>query len=579
MNGFYLSGGECSQCSTVITNCLLCSSPSACTLCARGYSISSTGSCVSRANCTVRNCDACQTNSTTLCATCSTGFTLNANSTCNVACSSGQLLINGACSCPYGSYAGSSGCVACSDSNCLECTSTTCTLCFIGYYPSGSSCTACPSNCKACDSTTCYYCVPPYTLSNNVCTLFSSGVSMAVDSSGTAFTCDPGCDSCSIIGDSKILVCNIVTAGYSLVQGKIIRCDPSCRTCSNSPTLCLSCFPGTSLNGGSCVECTDQYATSCSSTDATFSLSCKSGYTASLNTSVTPSTSTCTACGANCNKCDINGAGNCDPGQCQTGYVQQIWFTNCTACFNGCPKCDPNNLMTCLSCGTSRYLDSTGQCQPCLTGCRSCTSASSCAICFPGFVLLNSTCILGPAWPCVSGTSAVCTKCVNSFVLTNGTCVYNSDCNATATCTTCVFGYYLSTSLSSSQGSCLACPTIANCLSCDRSDSSKCFICKDGYYIGANNTCTACSSGCAKCSGSLSCSKAEDGHYLLFGADGAYNGQTGTCNSPCLTCTSTPDFCLSCVADYFLNGSACFSNRLASHSMTFTHPELFDTND
>lgn len=154
---------------------------------------------------------------------------------------------------------------------------------------------ACPSNCQACDSISCYYCVPPYTLSNNTCTLLSTGVSMAVDSTGAAYTCDPGCDSCSI-GDNKILVCNIITAGYSKVQGKIIRCDPSCRTCSNSPTTCLSCFPGTSLYGGACVTCTDTYAISCSTTDSTFSLSCKSGYTAYLNNSATPSTSVCTAC-------------------------------------------------------------------------------------------------------------------------------------------------------------------------------------------------------------------------------------------------------------------------------------------
>ena len=208
---------------------------------------------------------------------------------------------------------------------------------------------------------------------------------MAIDSTGAAFTCDPGCDSCSI-GVNNILVCNIVTAGYSQAQGSIIRCDPSCKTCSNTPTTCLSCFPGTSLNGGSCVACSDIYATSCSSTDTAFSLNCKSGYIAVLTTSVTPSTSVCTACGLNCNKCDINGAGNCDPGQCQTGYVQQTGLTNCTLCFNGCPQCDPDNLMTCLSCGISRYSDTTGQCLSCSTGCKSCTNSTVCTICYPGFV-------------------------------------------------------------------------------------------------------------------------------------------------------------------------------------------------
>jgi hypothetical protein len=118
------------------------------------------------------------------------------------------------------------------------------------------------------------------------------------------------------LGAKNILICNIVTPGYTKVQGVIIKCSPSCMTCSSNPASCLSCYSGFALNGDNCTACSDPFATSCSATDPTFSLSCTSGYTAAINTTVTPSTSTCQSCSVNCYKCSINGAGTCDPGQC-----------------------------------------------------------------------------------------------------------------------------------------------------------------------------------------------------------------------------------------------------------------------
>lgn len=234
--------------------------------------------------------------------------------------------------------------------------------------------------------------------------------------------------------------------------------------------------------------------------------------------------------------------------------------------------------MTCLACGQSRYF-SAEKCVSCPTGCKTCTSATNCSDCYPGFVSANSVCIVGPVWPCVGGTSAVCTKCVSSFTLNNGTCVYNSDCNASATCTSCVYGYYLVTSLSSSQGSCLLCPNISNCFTCDRGNSSKCFICNIGYYIDSNSTCVACTTGCSQCSGATSCSKAQSGYYLLTSTDGSYSGQTKACTSPCLTCVNTPDFCLSCVSGFSLDGTTCFSNKYATYKATFYFDTIFARTD
>jgi hypothetical protein len=365
----------------------------------------------------------------------------------------------------------------------------------------------------------------------------------------------------------------MVTSGYTQIQGVITKCDPTCKTCSTSITTCLSCYGGFYLTGGVCNTCTDTNALTCSSTDATFSLSCKRGFTAAGN-STTFSTGVCQACADNCNKCDINGAGTCDSGQCQIGYVQQTGNTNCTQCFSGCPSCDPNNLMTCLSCGVSRYTDSLSQCQSCPTGCKDCTSNTTCQTCFVGFLMVGTLCNAGPTWPCVGGTSDVCTKCVNSFTLTSGTCIYNSSCNSTSTCTSCVYGYYLVAANGASQGACLTCPSIKNCLTCDPSNTTNCFFCSIGYYV-SNGSCSACPTGCAQCSSSSYCSKAQAGYYLTSGSDGLYNGMTGICASPCLTCDNNPNFCISCVTDYYINGSACFSTKMAQFSMVFSYPGIF----
>jgi proprotein convertase subtilisin/kexin type 5 len=363
------------------------------------------------------------------------------------------------------------------------------------------------------------------------------------------------------------------------VGGNIINCDSSCRSCSGATANdCLSCYGGTALNGGVCSSCSDPYALTCSVTDPSFSLTCARGFTAVMNLTNSPSTSVCEPCAGNCYRCDINGAGTCDPGQCEVGYVQQSGMTNCTQCFNGCPSCDPNNLMTCLSCGVRRYTDGSSNCQACPAGCQNCKSSTSCTSCFPNYVMVGQLCESGPAWPCVSASNGVCTKCVDGFSLSNSSCVYNAICNQNATCSSCPYGYYL-TNITNMQGVCAQCPNITNCLACNPLNSTSCFLCDAGFFATTAGACLPCSTGCAQCSSTTYCTLAASGYYLTTTSDNSFSGQTAKCSFPCLTCDMNPNFCLSCVTGYSITGTLCFSNNMAVVAIVFNLPSIFGNND
>ena len=435
------------QCSTSLTNCLECSAGDTCTRCARGYRVNN-GACEDRTLCTARNCLTCVSGDKTKCQVCNAGYTVNDNKLCKSnECPTGMNNVAGVCTCPSGSYASSStACSPCSDSNCLSCDVSSCSLCRFGFYPSGNTCAACINNCQECtDGSTCKTCTPPYIYENSKCTLKGDGSSCAVDATGKVFTCEPGCQACKL-GENNVVICTLVASGYALSNGAIIKCDSTCKTCSGTPTSCLSCYKGYALNGDQCTSCTDPQALTCSEEDAAYSLSCSRGYTKVVNAAVVPPTSVCTVCAANCFKCDVNGAGKCDSGQCQTGYVQQTGQTTCTLCFNQCPNCSPDDLGICLECGRARFKDAAGLCVSCPSGCKQCTSATVCSDCFPGFLLSGTLCVAGPSWPCVEGTAAVCTKCVANYNIIGGQCSYDTNCNNDNSCTSCSLGFYLSTS-------------------------------------------------------------------------------------------------------------------------------------
>lgn len=127
-------------------------------------------------------------------------------------------------------------------------------------------------------------------------------------------------------------------------------------------------------------------------------------------------------------------------------------------------------------------------------------------------------------------------------------------CTTAASCLACPDGYFLSAKR------CLQCGTIAHCIACDSTNSTRCKQCEDGYYVGADSTCLTCVSNCLTCDSNIFCTKAASGYYVSINDAGSYTGTVLQCESPCATCIDYTDFCLSCVSGYSLRGSVCKKN-------------------
>lgn len=234
----------------------------------------------------------------------------------------------------------------------------------------------------------------------------------------------------------------MAAAGYVISYGAVYKCDSNCQTCSNSPSangifsVCLSCNNGFNLVYGVCNTCSNPNTMSCSSTDASYSLTCIPGYIATSGT--------CVACPDNCLTC--SSSTTCTKGGCESGYYQFGNSNNCVSCFNGCPVCgkDPTK---CLKCGDKMYL-SNGICYSCMSNCRTCSNANICTVCEPGYLVYGSSCQVPPQPSCVAyNSSLVCTACDKNFVLTSSnTCALSLSCNSNNSCTAsnCNYNYYLS---------------------------------------------------------------------------------------------------------------------------------------
>ena len=296
---------------------------------------------MSQASCTVNNCKICATGNNNKCSSCEDGYSINDASGCDkLSCPGKQFLIGSTCFCGSKTYISGSSCEPCGDINCLSCTSSICTFCLVGYYPSGNTCVGCSSNCAICDSTGCLECSTGFILKSKACISppTSSG-SVSVAQTGQPIVCSPGCSQCDVDSNNNN-VCLSASRGFVLVDGIVHKCDDNCKTCSDSPdstgvySICLSCHSGYNLIDGVCLKCTGSFATKCRKRDQAYSTACIPGYTATGGT--------CQACAANCISCDGSGAGNCDNNGCVTGFFNSQQFPTCNKCFGGCLICGSN---------------------------------------------------------------------------------------------------------------------------------------------------------------------------------------------------------------------------------------------
>lgn len=105
-----------------------------------------------------------------------------------------------------------------------------------------------------------------------------------------------------------------------------------------------------------------------------------------------------------------------------------------------------------------------------------------------------------PCATCVDNQPSVCTSCFGSSVLSGGKCNIDKNCNQTSTCEDCGVGlnFFLF------ESKCYPCSSIANidgCIQCSQANQQLCSLCKGGYYLAIEGTCSKCPDSCMTCFG------------------------------------------------------------------------------
>lgn len=247
-SGFYLlANGSCATCVGISNGCLSCNATD-CSVCQLDYYLSSSNRCVrcSVANCQrclsqtvcvqcsigfylvtpsntsclpcASSCIACTGSTASSCTSCMRGYYLTGGNTCSL-CASNCLECNGTAfclDCRMGTFVNATGSCAACVAPCITCTanSTGCLSCVIGFYLSGFSCMPCENNCAVCiSSTNCSACNLGY---------YPSTVS-------TCLSCTSLFPHCSLCSATACLACN---------TGRYLNSTSNCSACSQLMTGC-----------------------------------------------------------------------------------------------------------------------------------------------------------------------------------------------------------------------------------------------------------------------------------------------------------------------------------------------------
>lgn len=490
-------GTTCQSCSAYYgLTCIACT-PSACTQCAVGHQLDTTGQFCIATSCNITNCVLCS--GSTGCYLCEPGFTVSSDGTSCVA-------------------------VNCSVSYCSLCSGVNCLACIDGYKLRGGSCK------PICDLR-CTNCVSP-----GVCAMCQSGYSLDT----TSYTCHLNCSAAfdgHCVNCQNLLFCTTCEQGYvpalngAICQPVFTCSDPHCSACSIA-SFCKACNTGYYLSNGTCIKdiCFIQNCKRCASVSTCGT--CADEYIFGLDSqSCVPScsiniqhcvicngSSSCQACdlgfslsGDKCVKlCNISGCALCMTNEtclvCDNGYLASEDFTTCNViCIDPyCATC--NTSASCITC-MQGYSMNYGRCVPsCRYGwamnqngvCQQCTlTLSNCESCYFD-----------------SNNTISCTQCVPGYYLSSGSC-FSCDsavsncriCGSPSTCTQCVIGYVLL------DGGCIEHQCLAkNCLICQTNSTTKCSTCASGFDVDANSNCQiSCKQGQTLIDGFCSCPR---GTYL-----------------------------------------------------------------
>ncbi|KAK2145522.1 hypothetical protein LSH36_676g00014 [Paralvinella palmiformis] len=470
------------------------------------------------------------------------------------------------CTSGYTLKSDKTGCLKCTDTNCIQCsintadtTKTDCEVCAAGYYLKDAD-----KTCVSCGITNCNTCH----MGNDsvvVCDQCDSSYYKVSDSECAA--CDTSCLNCT---STSCLACKSSTYVISGADSKkCAACPGNCKTCitgdSTTITKCTTCNDGYYVSNDACAACPGDQCKTCP--DGTCNACLDNFYLDG---------SSCSACSYQCLKC--SDGTTCDT--CVTRYTTKgTEDKSCDECPTNCNICTPEQAAVgkCTTCMTGYALDSvTSKCVACsaVTDCESCTVSSgtvTCTACKTDFKKDDNKCY----------------KCPDNCPLAN--CVHNETAvdSFKTYCETCNIGYTTNNNLQ-----CVSCDGCDYCSWNDTRQTTQCqcsnpdtnpdtttgtyqfrgtcdtdvYVCKEGYYyVELDDTkfvpsCKGCIVGCSHCNTTSECFECKATDYATKPkTDGTcYKCSSGSSN--CLTCSSndgTTFTCNSCKSGYFTKDAGC----------------------
>ena len=201
-----------------------------------------------------------------------------------------------------------------------------------------------------------------------------------------------------------------------------------------------------------------------------------------------------------CQQICSTGCQNCSSSTvCNTCFSVFVYLSNnkCPTCPNSpaCVTCMPSNPNTCTLCNNGYYL-SVGNCLPCQSYCKTCTSATLCTTLYNqnGFTLIS-----------INATHNAPASCSKGCMICSG--------SNPAICSQCKTGLYLT-----QEGICRPCTAASLCASCLPSNPAQCLSCYPGTFIGNNSVCISCSFPCTSCTNNNpnECSTCAQGYVLII---------------------------------------------------------------
>lgn len=543
--GYYSAAGA-SACTMCSSNTYSATGATSCTPCGSGkWSAAGSSSCSACPS----HCTTCSNG--TSCDQCETGYTWSSTtrtcvsaSLCNEICSTGTY--NGGFNnapkmiCEYCPSVANGYCTGCPSADCIKpfaCAPGYVT-CKPGYYKSGASCVACaPGNYQPDDNssrTSCVVCSLGYYTSGSAATSCTSCNTLAPVSGGT-------CTKCTGSGKCTEATC---PTGQAL--------DTTSQSCVIS-----GCAAGQYKENGSCQACPAGYYCSGDGTKTP----CAPG-TYSKSTGAT----SCTPCdrGSYQPESGKTSCLTCDPGTFAGGTGN----TRCTYCSPGTIAQYPGSYQ-CTACGTGTYASGSAatECKPCSPGTYASKDKTKCESCPAGFYCNGTLDPIECVAPTYStGGASTCTSCSNLPVDggTCNSCTTTGSCTK-VTCNTssgyvesdgsCVlesaickkfYGIY--------NGTC------TKCIAENRCTEAKCD--SSALYFSADDYGCICPNGFAY---NASAKKCEEPDCPVFGT--AYSASAKTClscssmfsvaNGTCGACTSSRCDEIQCNEGYMDVGGVC----------------------